>query len=97
MTFGSAWGYLKRLYMTVKRDAEMWTSLATLVLAIATIWLALGMNRQIGIMQDDQRPWVGMVASAIGEFGQIAEGSLVSVTSAHWAAGSASKTIAWSQ
>ena len=34
---------------------------------------------------------------AIGEFGQIAEGSLVSVTSAHWAAGSASKTIAWSQ
>jgi len=28
---------------------------------------------------------------------QIAEGSLISVSSAYWVAGSASKTIAWSQ
>jgi hypothetical protein len=47
------------------KRAETWTSVATLILAIATIWLALGMYRQIGVMQDDQRPWVGMEAGVL--------------------------------
>jgi hypothetical protein len=47
----------------IKGNAELGTSVATLGLAIATVWLAWGMSRQTELMQDDQRPWVWLLGS----------------------------------
>lgn len=40
--------------------AENWIASFTVVLAIANAFLAFSVYRQVSIMENDQRPWVGM-------------------------------------
>jgi hypothetical protein len=44
---------------------EALTAISSLILAIATLLLALGANKQIILMQEDERPWVGAHISTI--------------------------------
>lgn len=41
---------------------DQWTLVINCVLAVATVFLAVGVVWQINIMEDDQRPWVGIGA-----------------------------------
>ena len=43
------------------------TSISTLMLALGTIVLAVVSCRQVGIMEADQRPWIGVVATDLDQ------------------------------
>jgi hypothetical protein len=43
-------------------SAEKWTTILTGFLAFGTLLLALASCMQIGVMEDDQRPWLGLVS-----------------------------------
>ena len=48
-------------WKTAKRlTFDQWTLITNCVLAAATVFLAVGVMWQINIMEDDQRPWVGI-------------------------------------
>lgn len=62
-TFKVVWLDIKSRVRHTKPD--QWTSISTFILAIATIWLACAVYRQLIIMEEDQRPWVGSRALGV--------------------------------
>lgn len=65
--YGYVWGAVERALRTVRKlTVHQVTAFATLLLAFGTAWLARDASRQIGIMENDQRPWIKVETEIAG-------------------------------
>jgi hypothetical protein len=53
---------------TLPNFVNMLTGVGTIGLALATVYLAWTGNRQLAVMEDDQRPWIAVDVKPVGPF-----------------------------